>query len=78
MSSRIQRDGNYATEKAQELKKTKNLEVPKVNNIIHGFSNSFQLLTIMNYLRKQKMQALGWATILVTVMKLSIISKVLK
>ncbi|KAM0927426.1 hypothetical protein ACQ4PT_002866 [Festuca glaucescens] len=43
MSSRIQRDGRSAIEKAQELKKSKNLEVPKSNKI-HGISNSFAAL----------------------------------
>ncbi|KAM0899054.1 hypothetical protein ACQ4PT_021541 [Festuca glaucescens] len=43
MSSRIQRDGRSAIEKAQELKKSKNLEVPKGNKI-HRISNSFAAL----------------------------------
>jgi hypothetical protein len=42
MSSRIPRDGKSAIEKAQDLKKGKNLEIPKGN--IHGFSNSFAAL----------------------------------
>jgi hypothetical protein len=43
MSSRIARDGKSAIEKAQDLKKAKNLEIPKGNKI-HGFSNSFAAL----------------------------------
>lgn len=43
MSSRIARDGKSAIEKAQDLKKAKNLEIPKGNRI-HGFSNSFAAL----------------------------------
>jgi hypothetical protein len=43
MSSRIPRDGKTVTEKAQDLKKAKNLEIPKGNRI-HGFSNSFAAL----------------------------------
>ncbi|KAK1609994.1 hypothetical protein QYE76_033671 [Lolium multiflorum] len=43
MSSRITRDGKSAIEKAQDLKKAKNLEIPKGNKI-HGFSNSFAAL----------------------------------
>jgi hypothetical protein len=43
MSSRITRDGKSAIEKAQDLKKAKNLEIPKGNRI-HGFSNSFAAL----------------------------------
>jgi hypothetical protein len=43
MSSRIARDGKSAIEKSQDLKKAKNLEIPKGNRI-HGFSNSFAAL----------------------------------
>ncbi|KAM0876125.1 hypothetical protein ACQ4PT_036376 [Festuca glaucescens] len=43
MSSRIPRDGKSVIEKAQDLKKAKNLEIPKGNRI-HGFSNSFAAL----------------------------------
>jgi hypothetical protein len=43
MSSRIPRDGKTAIEKAQELKKEKNLEIPKGNKI-SSFSNSFAAL----------------------------------
>jgi hypothetical protein len=39
MSSRIARDGKSAIEKAQALKKDKNLEVPQGKKV-HGFSNS--------------------------------------
>ncbi|KAM0885529.1 hypothetical protein ACQ4PT_030287 [Festuca glaucescens] len=53
MSSRIQRDGRSAIEKAQELKKSKNLEVPKGNKIL-GFSNSFAALENQNLLEKAK------------------------
>jgi hypothetical protein len=40
MSSRIARDRMSAIEKAQELKKAKNLEIP-LGKKVHGFSNSF-------------------------------------
>ncbi|KAM0868635.1 hypothetical protein ACQ4PT_041180 [Festuca glaucescens] len=53
MSSRIQRDGRSAIEKAQEIKKSKNLEVPKGNKI-HGFSNSFVALENQNLFEKSK------------------------
>jgi hypothetical protein len=43
MSSRIPRDGKSVTEKAQDLKKEKNLEIPKGNKTL-GFSNSFAAL----------------------------------
>jgi hypothetical protein len=44
MSSRIQRDGKSAIEKAQELKRAKNLEIPLGKIKVHGFSNSFAAL----------------------------------
>ncbi|KAM0863086.1 hypothetical protein ACQ4PT_044825 [Festuca glaucescens] len=53
MSSRIQRDGKSAIEKAQELKKSKDLEIPKGNKI-HGFSNSFAALENQNLFEKAK------------------------
>jgi hypothetical protein len=43
MSSRIARDGKSAIEKAQALKKAKNLEIPQGKKV-HGFSNSFAAL----------------------------------
>jgi hypothetical protein len=43
MSSRIPRDGKTAIEKAQDLKKAKNLEIPKGTNT-YGSSNSFAAL----------------------------------
>jgi hypothetical protein len=43
MSSRIPRDGKSAIEKAQELKKAKNMEIPQGNRM-HGFSNLFSAL----------------------------------
>ncbi|KAM0897032.1 hypothetical protein ACQ4PT_022817 [Festuca glaucescens] len=43
MSSRIPRDGKTVIEKAQDLKKAKNLEIPRGNKI-YGFSNSFAAL----------------------------------
>ncbi|KAK1649992.1 hypothetical protein QYE76_067797 [Lolium multiflorum] len=43
MSSRIPRDGKSVIEKAQDLKKEKNLEIPRGNKIF-GFSNSFAAL----------------------------------
>jgi hypothetical protein len=43
MSSRIARDGKSAIEKAQDLKKAKNLEIPQGKKV-HGFSNSFAAL----------------------------------
>jgi hypothetical protein len=43
MSSRIARDGKSAIEKAQALKKAKNLEVPQGKKV-HSFSNSFVAL----------------------------------
>jgi hypothetical protein len=43
MSSRIARDGKSAIEKAQALKKAKNLEIPQGKKV-HGFSNSFATL----------------------------------
>jgi hypothetical protein len=42
MSSRIQRDGRTAIEKAKDLKKAQNLELLKGKT--HGFSNSFAAL----------------------------------
>ncbi|KAM0862675.1 hypothetical protein ACQ4PT_045111 [Festuca glaucescens] len=53
MSSRIQRDGKSAIEKAQELKKSKYLEIPKGNKI-HGLSNSFAALENQNLFEKAK------------------------
>ncbi|KAM0912960.1 hypothetical protein ACQ4PT_012447 [Festuca glaucescens] len=44
VSSRIQKDGRTAVEKAQALQKMKNLEVPKSKNYIHGIKNSFAAL----------------------------------
>jgi hypothetical protein len=44
MSSRIQRDGKSAIEKAQELKKAKNLDAPKGKKT-HGIANSFAILS---------------------------------
>jgi hypothetical protein len=44
MSSRIPKDGKSAIERAQELKKAKNLEKPAGMNKVHGFSNSFAAL----------------------------------
>jgi hypothetical protein len=44
MSTRISRDGKSVIEKAQELKKAKNLEKPASMNKIHGFANSFAAL----------------------------------
>jgi hypothetical protein len=44
MSSRIQRDGKSAIEKAQELKKAKNLDAPKGKKIL-GIANSFAVLS---------------------------------
>jgi hypothetical protein len=43
MSSRIPRDDKIVIEKAQDLKKAKNLEIPKGNKI-YGFSNSYAAL----------------------------------
>jgi hypothetical protein len=43
MSSRIARDGKSAIEKARELKKAKNLEIPQGKKV-YGFSNSFAAL----------------------------------
>jgi hypothetical protein len=51
MSSRIQRDGKSAIEKAQELKKTKNFEAPKGKKI-YGIANSFAVLLNEVLLRK--------------------------
>jgi hypothetical protein len=51
MSSRITRDGKSAIEKAQELKKTKNLEAPK-GKCKAGFSNSFAALDNDSLLEK--------------------------
>jgi hypothetical protein len=59
MSSRIPRDGKTSIEKAQDLKKAKNLEIPKGNKI-YGFSNSFAALDIKCYLIDQKILALAW------------------
>jgi hypothetical protein len=61
MSSRIPRDGKTAIEKAQDLKKAKNLEIPKGNKI-YGFSTLLLPLTIKFYLIKQNMLALAWVT----------------
>jgi hypothetical protein len=44
MSSIIQRDGKSAIEKAQELKKAKNLDAPKGKKT-HGIANSFAVLS---------------------------------
>jgi hypothetical protein len=54
MSSRIQRDGKSAIEKAQGLKKAKNLEVPKCKKMTHGFNNSFAALNNSSLLEKAK------------------------
>ena len=43
-SSRIQKDGRTAVEKAQEILKAKNLEVPKSKNFSQCISNSFAVL----------------------------------
>jgi hypothetical protein len=51
MSSRIQRDGKSAIEKAQELKKTKNLEAQKGKKT-HGFNNSFAALNNSSLVEK--------------------------
>jgi hypothetical protein len=51
MSSRIARDGKSAIEKAQELKKTKNLEAPKGKSKA-GFNNSFAALANDSLLAK--------------------------
>jgi hypothetical protein len=51
MSSRIARDGKSAIEKAQELKKTKNLEAPKGKGKA-GFNNSFAALANDSLLAK--------------------------
>jgi hypothetical protein len=56
MSSRIQRDGRSAIEKDQELKKSKNLEVPKGNKI-HGISNSFAALENQVLLENKNMNS---------------------
>jgi hypothetical protein len=53
MSSRIEKDGKTAIEKAQELKKSKNFKIPKGNRI-HGFSNSFSALENQMLFEKAK------------------------
>jgi hypothetical protein len=42
MSSRIVHDGKFIIEKAKDLKKNKNLEIPK--GMPHGYKNSFAIL----------------------------------
>jgi hypothetical protein len=56
MSSRIHIDGKSAIEKAQELKKAKNMEIPQGNEV-HGFSNSFAALD--NDLLEDNARAVG-------------------
>jgi hypothetical protein len=53
MSSRIPRDGKSVIEKAQDLKKAKNLEIPKGNKIC-GFSNSFAAIDNLSLVEKAK------------------------
>jgi hypothetical protein len=52
MSTRISRDGKSVIEKAQELKKAKNLEKP--TGKIHGFANSFATLEDNNLVSNAK------------------------
>jgi hypothetical protein len=52
MSTRISRDGKSVIEKAQELKKAKNLEKP--TGKIHGFANSFAALEDNNLVSNAK------------------------
>lgn len=50
--TKIKRDGRSAVQKAQDLKKDKNLEVPKGKTNVHGFHNYFAALDNHELLHK--------------------------